>query len=278
MEGQAVCARPDSRVVRVCRNRQKDAGREGGKGKGQESSKVPRSEIGFCWLETILANEVSEVDGKQRFLAKWKDFDADESTWEPRENFDAETIQTYFAEKVELERLSDDDEMSDSDEVMHTSDEHEAHEAIDNHSPPARLFYEFKSHAKPPDQYLWHSVMIPPRPYDQQDFGAPMPEAVNDVQVSHDGRNFTRSREAQRVELLIDINKDLLQEANRLSLVGQRKEAAQIGRRLHANLQYLSLLALRRSGHGSVIPKIMSAPPEMPQLQGKYEELRQLFA
>lgn len=110
----------------------------------------------------------------------------------------------------------------------------------------------------------------------------------------------SQSRENQRLELLFDINVDLLQEVNSLQVQGKggatspqqqmqlkaqgmddklaSDEFIQCMRRLQANLAYLAprsdAAQMSKAPPG---PAHMSAPPHMPQLQQKYEQLRELF-
>lgn len=110
----------------------------------------------------------------------------------------------------------------------------------------------------------------------------------------------SQTRENQRLELLFDINVDLLQEVNALQAQGKggatspqqamqmkaqgmddkmaSDEFIQCMRRLQANLAYLAPRAdAQQMSKAPPGPAHMSGPPHMPQLQKKYEQLRELF-
>ncbi|KAK3069319.1 hypothetical protein LTR53_012422 [Teratosphaeriaceae sp. CCFEE 6253] len=109
----------------------------------------------------------------------------------------------------------------------------------------------------------------------------------------------SQSREQQRVALLLDINLEMLQEVNRLQLQGKggatspqiqaqlkaagqpadlaSEEYIQVLRRVQANLAYLMPVASHDSQKTPPGPAYMSPPPHMPQLQGKFDQLRELF-
>lgn len=110
----------------------------------------------------------------------------------------------------------------------------------------------------------------------------------------------TLAREQKRTELLLDINGELLQEINNLQAQGRggavnpqhqqqlralnmsesmaSEEYIQCLRRVQANLAYLMPRA--DAGQASKAPPgpaHMTAPAHMPQLQAKYEQLKELF-
>jgi hypothetical protein len=135
----------------------------------------------------------------------------------------------------------------------------------------------------------------------------PLPRTPN----AHAGSSGSRSpqtphspgshaRELQRIELLLNINVDLLQEINSLQAQGMggamspqhqaqlraqnmsdkmaTEEYISTLRRVQANLAYLSLKADPQAGQKSIPgPAHMTAPPHMARLQAKYERLTELF-
>ncbi|KAK4574246.1 hypothetical protein LTR86_002007 [Recurvomyces mirabilis] len=106
-------------------------------------------------------------------------------------------------------------------------------------------------------------------------------------------------REQQRVALLLDINAELLQELNKLIASGaggltSMKQVSELNangqngdmasddfmhvfRRLQANLAYLMPLAQNGGSRTAKGPATMSAPPHMPQIQPRYDQLKELF-
>lgn len=110
----------------------------------------------------------------------------------------------------------------------------------------------------------------------------------------------TQAREQKRVEMLLDINSELLQEINNLQAQGRggamnpqhqlqlralnmdesmaAEEYIQCLRRVQANLAYLAPRAdTQQAAKAPPGPAHMSPPAHMPQLQAKYEQLRELF-
>ncbi|KAK0263853.1 hypothetical protein LTS09_002204 [Friedmanniomyces endolithicus] len=109
----------------------------------------------------------------------------------------------------------------------------------------------------------------------------------------------SHSREQQRVALLLDINTDMLHEVNRLQAEGKggattpqiqaqmkaagqpadlaSEEYTQVLRRVQANLGYLMPVAQNDAQKTPRGPAYMSPPAHMPQLQPKFDQLRELF-
>ncbi len=110
----------------------------------------------------------------------------------------------------------------------------------------------------------------------------------------------SRTLEQQRVVLLLSINSDLLDEANRLQAQGSggatsekhqqmlqqtgqdgkyaTPEYMQCMRYVQANIAYLAPKAQQQPGMKTQPgPAYMRPPPQMPQLREKYEQLRELF-
>ncbi|KAI4796696.1 hypothetical protein E4T44_12187 [Aureobasidium sp. EXF-8845] len=108
------------------------------------------------------------------------------------------------------------------------------------------------------------------------------------------GSPVNMSQEKERISLLLEINLELLQEMHRLQAEGKggatspqaaahlkreglpdalaSEEYTQINLRLHSNLGY------SKSGAAPHPPSYVTAPPNMPQLEPKYNRLRSLFA
>ena len=55
------------------------------------------------------------------------------------------------------------------------------------------------------------------------------------------------------------------------------EEYLEVFKRAHANLNYLMPLAQSGGSRVAKGPAWMSAPPHMPQLQSKYDQLKELF-
>ncbi|KAK0807039.1 hypothetical protein LTR91_010022 [Friedmanniomyces endolithicus] len=109
----------------------------------------------------------------------------------------------------------------------------------------------------------------------------------------------SHSREQQRVALLLDINTVMLHEVNRLQAEGKggattpqiqaqmkaagqpadlaSEEYTQVLRRVQANLGYLMPVAQNDAQKTPRGPAYMSPPAHMPQLQPKFDQLRELF-
>ncbi|KAK1063750.1 hypothetical protein LTR74_009225 [Friedmanniomyces endolithicus] len=109
----------------------------------------------------------------------------------------------------------------------------------------------------------------------------------------------SHSRKQQRVALLLDINTDMLHEVNRLQAEGKggattpqiqaqmkaagqpadlaSEEYTQVLRRVQANLGYLMPVAQNDAQKTPRGPAYMSPPAHMPQLQPKFDQLRELF-
>lgn len=107
------------------------------------------------------------------------------------------------------------------------------------------------------------------------------------------------SREQQKVSLLLDINVELLQEVHRLQADGKGgvtnvQQAAQMKaqgqpaelasaeyidvlRRVKSNIAYLMPRAQNDTHRMPPGPEQMTAPAHMPQLQPKYDRLKELF-
>jgi hypothetical protein len=137
----------------------------------------------------------------------------------------------------------------------------------------------------------------------------PLPQTPNAVQ--HAGASAavspqapqspgTQAREQKRVDMLLEINIDLLQEINSLQSQGRggamnpqhqlqlrqlnmddsmaAEEYIQCLRRVQANLAYLAPRAdAQQAFKAPPGPAHMTPPVHMPQLQSKYEQLRELF-
>jgi len=109
-----------------------------------------------------------------------------------------------------------------------------------------------------------------------------------------------QSRENQRIELLFEINVDLLQEVNTLQAQGKggatspqqamqmkaqgmddkmaSDEFIQCMRRIQANLAYLApRVDTQQISKAPPGPAHMAAPPHMPQLQKKYDQLKEML-
>ncbi|KAK3617102.1 hypothetical protein LTR56_025508, partial [Elasticomyces elasticus] len=109
----------------------------------------------------------------------------------------------------------------------------------------------------------------------------------------------SQNREQQRVTLLLEINVIMLEEVNRLQMEGKggaispqiqaqmrdkgqnadlaSEDYIQVLRRVQANLGYLMPVAqndMQKTARG---PAYITAPPHMPQLQTKYDQLKELF-
>lgn len=109
----------------------------------------------------------------------------------------------------------------------------------------------------------------------------------------------SQSREQRRVQLLLDINLEMLTEVSRLQAEGKggaittaqqaqlkaqgqpsdlaSDEFIQVMRRLQTNLAYLMPVAQNDASKQQKGPPYMTPPPHMPQLQPKYDQLRELF-
>jgi hypothetical protein len=137
----------------------------------------------------------------------------------------------------------------------------------------------------------------------------PLPQTPSAIQ--HAGANAavspqapqspgTQAREQKRVDMLLEINIELLQEINSLQAQGRggamnpqhqqqlrqlnmddsmaAEEYIQCLRRVQANLAYLAPRAdTQQAMKAPPGPAHMTPPAHMPQLQSKYEQLRALF-
>jgi hypothetical protein len=116
------------------------------------------------------------------------------------------------------------------------------------------------------------------------------------------GSPVNTSQEKERISLLLEINLELLQEMHRLQAEGKggatspqaaahlkreglpdalaSEEYTQINLRLHSNLGYVCSQTDNQSKFGAAPhpPSYVTAPPNMPQLEPKYNRLRSLFA
>ncbi|EMC95748.1 hypothetical protein BAUCODRAFT_49756, partial [Baudoinia panamericana UAMH 10762] len=109
----------------------------------------------------------------------------------------------------------------------------------------------------------------------------------------------SQNREQQRITLLLELNLEMLQEVNRLQADGKggainpqqqaqlkaadqpsgmaSDEYIQVLRRVQANLAYLMPKAQGDASKTPKGPAYMSPPPHMPQLQPRYDQLKDLF-
>jgi hypothetical protein len=137
----------------------------------------------------------------------------------------------------------------------------------------------------------------------------PLPQTPNAIQyagasaaVSPQAQQSpgTQAREQKRVDMLLEINIELLQEINSLQAQGRggamnpqhqlqlrqlnmddsmaAEEYIQCLRRVQANLAYLAPRAdIQQAMKAPPGPAHMTPPAHMPQLQSKYDQLRELF-
>lgn len=147
----------------------------------------------------------------------------------------------------------------------------------------------------PPTKYPMAAPPLPQTPAAAQQAGAGTAASPHAPQSPG-----TQAREQKRVELLLEINGELLQEINSLQAQGRggamnpqhqlqlralnmdesmaAEEYIQCLRRVQANLAYLAPRAdVHQAQKAPPGPAHMSPPAHMPQLQPKYEQLRELF-
>ncbi|KAK5114472.1 hypothetical protein LTR62_002407 [Meristemomyces frigidus] len=144
-----------------------------------------------------------------------------------------------------------------------------------------------------PSKYPMAAPPLPQSPANGQQYsmgsapptpGTPQPQTAEGL-----------AREQQRVALLLDINTELLQELNKLIASGASgapntvpntdgsnssvasEEYLSVLRRVQENLRYLMPVAQNDASKTPKGPGAMTSPPTMPQLQPKYDRLRELF-
>ena len=147
----------------------------------------------------------------------------------------------------------------------------------------------------PPTRYPMAAPPLPQTPAAVQNPGTSAAASPNAPQSPG-----TQAREQKRVDLLLEINIELLQEINTLQAQGRggamnpqhqlqlrqlnmddsmaAEEYIQCLRRVQANLAYLAPRAdAQQSMKAPPGPAHMTPPAHMPQLLAKYEALRELF-
>jgi hypothetical protein len=147
----------------------------------------------------------------------------------------------------------------------------------------------------PPTRYPMAAPPLPQTPAAVQNSGSSATGSPNAPQSPG-----TQAREQKRVDLLLEINIELLQEINTLQAQGRggamnpqhqlqlrqlnmddsmaAEEYIQCLRRVQANLAYLAPRAdAQQAMKAPPGPAHMTPPAHMPQLQSKYEALRELF-
>ncbi|KAM0714273.1 hypothetical protein Q7P37_010060 [Cladosporium fusiforme] len=172
-------------------------------------------------------------------------------------------------------------------------------------SPYALPQHQFQQQQQP--QHLHAKQQTPPTKYPMA--APPLPQTPATAQQTSGGNAAsphapqspgTQAREQKRVELLLEINGELLQEINTLQSQGRggamnpqhqlqlralnmdesmaAEEYIQCLRRVQANLAYLAPRAdAHQAQKAPPGPAHMSPPAHMPQLQPRYEQLRELF-
>ncbi|KAK3657510.1 hypothetical protein LTR56_002284 [Elasticomyces elasticus] len=161
-------------------------------------------------------------------------------------------------------------------------------------SPQPRKSPNAASIQSPPNKYPMAAPPLPQSPANQQ--AASQSASSSPTTPLSPG---SQNREQQRVTLLLEINVIMLEEVNRLQMEGkggaispqiqaQMREKGQnadlasenyiqVLRRVQANLGYLMPVAqndMQKTARG---PAYITAPPHMPQLQTKYDQLKELF-
>ncbi|KAK5682312.1 hypothetical protein LTS10_005438 [Elasticomyces elasticus] len=146
----------------------------------------------------------------------------------------------------------------------------------------------------PPNKYPMAAPPLPQSPANQQ--AASQSASSSPTTPLSPG---SQNREQQRVTLLLEINVIMLEEVNRLQMEGKggaispqiqaqmrekgqnadlaSEDYIQVLRRVQANLGYLMPVAqndMQKTARG---PAYITAPPHMPQLQTKYDQLKELF-
>ncbi|KAK4893723.1 hypothetical protein LTR27_007970 [Elasticomyces elasticus] len=150
------------------------------------------------------------------------------------------------------------------------------------------------------------SIQSPPNKYPMA--APPLPQSPANQQATSQSKSSSpttplspgsQNREQQRVTLLLEINVIMLEEVNRLQMEGKggaispqiqaqmrekgqnadlaSEDYIQVLRRVQANLGYLMPVAqndMQKTARG---PAYITAPPHMPQLQTKYDQLKELF-
>nr|OQO18387.1 hypothetical protein B0A51_13718 [Rachicladosporium sp. CCFEE 5018] len=148
---------------------------------------------------------------------------------------------------------------------------------------------QFNKQPSPPVKYPMAAPPLPHTPGANSSHSPRTPQSPSSQALEH-----------RRIDLLLDINLDLLQEINSLQAQGKggatsphhqaqlragglsdamaAEEYVQCLRRVQANLAYLAPRAdvqqLQKAPPG---PAHMTPPPHMPQLQAKYDLLREAF-
>ncbi|KAK5722076.1 hypothetical protein LTR17_014424 [Elasticomyces elasticus] len=161
-------------------------------------------------------------------------------------------------------------------------------------SPQPRKSPNAASIQSPPNKYPMAAPPLPQSPANQQ--AASQSASSSPITPLSPG---SQNREQQRVTLLLEINVIMLEEVNRLQMEGKggaispqiqaqmrekgqnadlaSEDYIQVLRRVQANLGYLMPVAqndMQKTARG---PAYITAPPHMPQLQTKYDQLKELF-
>ncbi|KAK5714419.1 hypothetical protein LTR15_010601 [Elasticomyces elasticus] len=161
-------------------------------------------------------------------------------------------------------------------------------------SPQPRKSPNAASVQSPPNKYPMAAPPLPQSPANQQAASQSISSSPT-TPLSPGSQN----REQQRVTLLLEINVIMLEEVNRLQMEGKggaispqiqaqmrdkgqnadlaSEDYIQVLRRVQANLGYLMPVAqndMQKTARG---PAYITAPPHMPQLQTKYDQLKELF-
>ncbi|KAK5705450.1 hypothetical protein LTR97_002568 [Elasticomyces elasticus] len=161
-------------------------------------------------------------------------------------------------------------------------------------SPQPRKSPNAASIQSPPNKYPMAAPPLPQSPANQQ--AASQSTSSSPTTPLSPG---SQNREQQRVTLLLEINVIMLEEVNRLQMEGKggaispqiqaqmrdkgqnadlaSEDYIQVLRRVQANLGYLMPVAqndMQKTARG---PAYITAPPHMPQLQTKYDQLKELF-